>query len=49
MTVHCSLFTMELNTLIEVSIAAAIKSGILIGVLLTVFAYMTLAERKVVA
>ncbi|MEK7439429.1 MAG: NADH-quinone oxidoreductase subunit NuoH [Chloroflexota bacterium] len=40
---------MELKTLIEVGIAALIKSGLLIGVLLTSFAYMTLAERKVVA
>jgi NADH-quinone oxidoreductase subunit H len=40
---------MELQTLIEVSVAALIKSALLAFVLLTAFAYMTLAERKVVA
>ena len=40
---------MELKTLLEVSIAALVKSGILIGILLTAFAYMTLTERKFMA
>ncbi len=38
-----------LETLAEVAIAALIKSGILLAVLLTAFAYMTLLERKVMA
>lgn len=38
-----------LETLVEVAIAAVVKSGLLIAVLLTVFAYMTLLERKVMA
>ncbi|HLB46127.1 MAG TPA: NADH-quinone oxidoreductase subunit NuoH [Anaerolineales bacterium] len=38
-----------LETLAEVAIAAVIKSGILLVVLLTAFAYTTLLERKVMA
>src|SRR3990172_11309006 len=40
---------MELTTLFEVGLAALIKSALLAVVLLTAFAYMTLAERKVMA
>ncbi|MBM4424637.1 MAG: NADH-quinone oxidoreductase subunit NuoH [Chloroflexi bacterium] len=40
---------MELQTFAEVAIAAAVKSVILVAVLLTSFAYMTLLERKVMA
>ncbi|MEK9164074.1 MAG: NADH-quinone oxidoreductase subunit H, partial [Chloroflexota bacterium] len=40
---------MELQTLVEVALAALIKSALLAFVLLTAFAYMTLAERKVMA
>lgn len=40
---------MELTTLVEVGLAALIKSALLAFILLTAFAYMTLAERKVMA
>ncbi len=40
---------MELQTFVEVGVAALVKSVLLAAVLLTAFAYMTLAERKVVA
>lgn len=40
---------MELKTFVEIGLAALIKSALLAIVLLTAFAYMTLAERKVLA
>lgn len=40
---------MELQTLVEVGLAALIKGGLLLFVMFTAFAYMTLAERKVMA
>lgn len=39
----------ELTTITELAIASAVKSVILVGVLLTAFAYMTYLERKVMA